>query len=88
MKLNCGVILPLAEDILKGTLVAIKIEHSKCAHPQLEYEAKVYKYLAGIRTSSLFILHLHSFSWNPIFALLWPYWRLQCNGHGLAWAQS
>lgn len=37
---------------MKNTLVAIKIEHSKCAHPQLEYEAKVYKYLAGIRTIS------------------------------------
>lgn len=29
--------------------VAVKVEHKKSAHPQLEYEAKVYRYLAGTR---------------------------------------
>lgn len=47
---DCVAYYFVAEDVIKNTLVAIKIEHSKCAHPQLEYEAKVYKYLAGIRT--------------------------------------
>lgn len=35
---------------MTSKLVAVKIEHAQTAHPQLEYEAKVYKYLAGIRT--------------------------------------
>ena len=35
---------------MTSKLVAVKIEHTKRSHPQLEYEAKVYKYLCGIRT--------------------------------------
>lgn len=33
---------------MTSKLVAVKIEHTKSSHPQLEYEAKVYKYLCGI----------------------------------------
>ncbi len=37
---------------MSSKLVAVKIENTKSAHPQLEYEAKVYKYLSGIRNLS------------------------------------
>jgi casein kinase I family protein HRR25 len=32
---------------MNGEEVAIKLESTKAKHPQLEYEAKVYKSLAG-----------------------------------------
>src|SRR3979411_676097 len=34
-------------NIVSGEEVAIKLESTKAKHPQLEYEAKVYKTLAG-----------------------------------------
>ena len=34
-------------NIISGEEVAIKLESVKAKHPQLEYEAKVYKTLAG-----------------------------------------
>lgn len=53
----------LAEDVLTSKIYAVKIEHARSPHPQLEYEAKVYKYLAGIRTLLfLFIPFLIVFS--------------------------
>jgi len=56
----------VAEDILSSKLVAVKIEHKSSAHPQLEYEAKVYKYLAGIRTQKplyLLLIIFYLSSW-------------------------
>ncbi|CAG8544587.1 11854_t:CDS:2, partial [Dentiscutata heterogama] len=37
----------LGTNIINGEEVAIKLESTKAKHPQLEYEAKVYKTLAG-----------------------------------------
>lgn len=37
----------LGSNIVNGEEVAIKLESTKAKHPQLEYEAKVYKTLAG-----------------------------------------
>jgi casein kinase I family protein HRR25 len=37
----------LGTDVNNGEEVAIKTEDSKSKHPQLEYEARVYKILAG-----------------------------------------
>lgn len=37
----------LGVNILSGEEVAIKLESVKAKHPQLEYESKVYKTLAG-----------------------------------------
>ena len=37
----------LGVNIISGEEVAIKLESTKAKHPQLEYEAKVYKTLAG-----------------------------------------
>lgn len=37
----------LGVNIISGEEVAIKLESVKAKHPQLEYEAKVYKTLAG-----------------------------------------
>lgn len=37
----------VATNIINGEEVAVKMEHANCAHPQLEYEAKVYRVLAG-----------------------------------------
>ncbi|KAI8877103.1 kinase-like protein [Backusella circina FSU 941] len=37
----------LGTRILDGQQVAIKVEQTKASHPQLEYEAKVYKALSG-----------------------------------------
>ncbi|CAG8825970.1 6347_t:CDS:1, partial [Racocetra persica] len=34
-------------NIINNEEVAIKLESTKAKHPQLEYEAKVYKTLAG-----------------------------------------
>ena len=49
----CGVLTPFSGDIylginiISGEEVAIKLEAVKAKHPQLEYESKVYKTLAG-----------------------------------------
>ena len=49
----CGVLTPFSGDIylginiISGEEVAIKLESVKAKHPQLEYESKVYKTLAG-----------------------------------------
>ena len=37
----------LGHSIVNGEEVAIKVESVKAKHPQLEYEARVYKALAG-----------------------------------------
>jgi predicted Ser/Thr protein kinase len=37
----------LGVNIISGEEVAIKLESTKAKHPQLEYESKVYKTLAG-----------------------------------------
>lgn len=37
----------LGVNIISGEEVAIKLESVKAKHPQLEYESKVYKTLAG-----------------------------------------
>ena len=37
----------LGSSIINGEEVAIKVESVKAKHPQLEYEARVYKSLAG-----------------------------------------
>ena len=37
----------IGTNIINGEEVAIKLESTKAKHPQLEYEAKVYKTLAG-----------------------------------------
>ncbi|KAK3290580.1 uncharacterized protein B0H64DRAFT_349894, partial [Chaetomium fimeti] len=37
----------LGTNIISGEEVAIKLESHKAEHPQLEYEARVYKSLAG-----------------------------------------
>lgn len=37
----------LGTNIISGEEVAIKLENTKAKHPQLEYEAKVYKALSG-----------------------------------------
>lgn len=37
----------LGTNLITGEEVAIKLESVKAKHPQLEYEAKVYKALAG-----------------------------------------
>jgi hypothetical protein len=37
------------QNVLTETKVAIKVENRRNPHPQLEYEARVYKYLAGTR---------------------------------------
>lgn len=37
----------VATNIISGEEVAVKLESVKAKHPQLEYEAKVYKILAG-----------------------------------------
>ena len=37
----------IGTNIINGEEVAIKLESIKAKHPQLEYEAKVYKTLAG-----------------------------------------
>jgi casein kinase I family protein HRR25 len=37
----------LGINIISGEEVAIKLESVKAKHPQLEYESKVYKTLAG-----------------------------------------
>lgn len=37
----------LGFNIISGEEVAIKLESVRAKHPQLEYEAKVYKTLAG-----------------------------------------
>ncbi|KAK8155790.1 casein kinase I like hhp1, variant 2 [Phyllosticta citrichinensis] len=39
--------LPLGTNIISGEEIAIKLESVKAKHPQLEYEARVYKSLAG-----------------------------------------
>ena len=39
--------LALGTSIVNGEEVAIKLESIKAKHPQLEYEARVYKTLAG-----------------------------------------
>ena len=39
--------LHLGKNIITGEEVAIKLESVKAKHPQLEYEAKVYKALSG-----------------------------------------
>lgn len=38
----------LGTNIISGEEVAIKLENTKAKHPQLEYEAKVYKALSGV----------------------------------------
>lgn len=40
-------VIYLAVDIISGQEVAVKIEPVKAKHPQLNYEYKVYKRLAG-----------------------------------------
>lgn len=48
--LSCGLSsgdIYLGVNIISGEEVAIKLESVKAKHPQLEYEAKVYKTLAG-----------------------------------------
>lgn len=37
----------LGTNIISGEEIAIKLESVKAKHPQLEYEARVYKHLAG-----------------------------------------
>ncbi|KNE68920.1 hypothetical protein AMAG_13556 [Allomyces macrogynus ATCC 38327] len=37
----------LATNILNGEEVAVKLENPQIKHPQLEYEARVYRVLAG-----------------------------------------
>ena len=37
----------LGTNVINGEEVAIKVESEKAKHPQLEYEARVYKSLAG-----------------------------------------
>ncbi|PLW12453.1 hypothetical protein PCANC_20355 [Puccinia coronata f. sp. avenae] len=48
-KIGCGSFgdIYLGINIISGEEVAIKLESVKARHPQLEYEAKVYKTLAG-----------------------------------------
>ncbi|POW12263.1 hypothetical protein PSTT_04550 [Puccinia striiformis] len=48
-KIGCGSFgdIYLGINIISGEEVAIKLESVKAKHPQLEYEAKVYKTLAG-----------------------------------------
>lgn len=40
-------LLPAGTNIISGEEIAIKLESVKAKHPQLEYEARVYKSLAG-----------------------------------------
>jgi len=37
----------IGTNVITGEEIAIKLESVKAKHPQLEYEAKVYKCLAG-----------------------------------------
>lgn len=39
----------IGHNILTEGKVAIKVENKRNPHPQLEYEARVYKYLTGTR---------------------------------------
>ena len=42
----------IGHNVLTEGKVAIKVENKKNPHPQLEYEARVYKYLTGTRKKS------------------------------------
>jgi len=48
-------------NIINGEEIAIKLEAIRARHPQLEYESKVYKALAGGGTfqSTSCALHVH-----------------------------
>lgn len=39
----------IGHNVLTESKVAIKVENKRNPHPQLEYEARVYKYLTGTR---------------------------------------
>ncbi len=43
-------------NVVNGEQVAIKLESVRARHPQLEYEARVYKALAGGSISLVFVL--------------------------------
>lgn len=43
----------IGHNVLTEGKVAIKVENKRNPHPQLEYEARVYKYLTGTRRNSI-----------------------------------
>lgn len=43
----------IGHNVLTEGKVAIKVENKRNPHPQLEYEARVYKYLTGTRKEKL-----------------------------------
>ena len=50
----------IGHNVLTEGKVAIKVENKRNPHPQLEYEARVYKYLTGTRNDTvIFIFALY-----------------------------
>lgn len=45
----------IGHNVLTEGKVAIKVENKRNPHPQLEYEARVYKYLTGTRKKIIII---------------------------------
>lgn len=60
----------IGHNVLTEGKVAIKVENKRNPHPQLEYEARVYKYLTGTRKATVRDLLLICFSWYSYDALL------------------
>ena len=46
----------IGHNVLTEGKVAIKVENKRNPHPQLEYEARVYKYLTGTRKNTLYFI--------------------------------
>ena len=65
----------IGHNVLTESKVAIKVENKRNPHPQLEYEARVYKYLTGTRkdftlTDVYLNFFFSLFSWDSYNALL------------------
>lgn len=65
-------------SIINGEEVAIKVESVKAKHPQLEYEARVYKSLAGGGNQLFYILTKSRYSFC---SLVWSRRRILLYGY-------
>jgi len=56
----------IGTNVITGEEIAMKLESVKAKHPQLEYEAKVYKCLAG---GGMILYYLLIFIFNLMYTL-------------------